>query len=324
MNTWEIKIYKSKDGLTEIQVKLENETVWLSQWDMQILFWRDQSVISRHINNIFKEKELEKESNMHFLHIANSDKPVAFYNLDVIISVWYRVKSIEWTQFRIWATSILKQYLISWYAINQKRLQEKWYKELENTLTLVKKAISSGDIGKDEALWLLDIITKYTNSWLLLQKYDEDSLPESGKTKDIYYKLQSKEALESIAELKKDLMKNSRATELFAQERHNWWIEWIFWNIYQTFDWVELYETTEEKAANLLYFIVKDHPFSDGNKRSGAFLFILFLAKNKILFDEAWERKINDRALVAITLLIAESNPKDKDTMVKLVMNLIN
>ncbi len=203
MNTWEIKIYKAKNGLAEIQVRLENESVWLSQWDMQILFWRDQSVISRHINNIFKEKELEKESNMHFLHIANSDKPVAFYNLDVIISVWYRVKSLEWTQFRIWATSILKQYLISWYAINQKRLQEKWYKELENTLALVKKAISSGDIWKDEALWLLDIITKYTNSWLLLQKYDEDSLPESGKTKDIYYKLQSKEALESIAELKK-------------------------------------------------------------------------------------------------------------------------
>ncbi len=143
MNTWEIKIYKAKNWLAEIQVRLENESVWLSQWDMQILFWRDQSVISRHINNIFKEKELEKESNMHFLHIANSDKPVAFYNLDVIISVWYRVKSIEWTQFRIWATSILKQYLISWYAINQKRLQEKWYKELESTLALVKKAIFS-------------------------------------------------------------------------------------------------------------------------------------------------------------------------------------
>lgn len=183
MNTWEIKIYKAKNGLTEIQVRLENESVWLSQWDMQILFWRDQSVISRHINNIFKEKELEKESNMHFLHIANSDKPVAFYNLDVIISVWYRVKSLEWTQFRIWATSILKKYLISWYTLNQKRLQEKWYKELENTLALVKKAISSGDIWKDEALWLLDIITKYTNSWLLLQKYDEDSLPETGKQK---------------------------------------------------------------------------------------------------------------------------------------------
>lgn len=324
MNTWEIKIYKAKNGLAEIQVRLENESVWLTQWDMQILFWRDQSVISRHINNIFKENELEKESNMHFLHIANSDKPVAFYNLDVIISVWYRVNSIKATQFRIWATSVLKQYLISWYAINQKRLQEKWYKELENTLALVKKAISSWDIGKDEALWLLEIITKYTNSWILLQKYDEDSLPESGKTKDIHYKLQSKEALESLAELKKDLMGNARATQLFAQERYIWWIEWIFWNIYQTFGWVELYETTEEKAANLLYFIVKDHPFSDGNKRSWAFLFILFLAKNKILFDELWERKINDRALVAITLLIAESNPKDKDIMVKLVMNLIN
>ncbi len=333
MNTWEIKIYKAKNGLAEIRVRLENESVWLSQEQIANIFGVDRTVITKHINNIFKSWELEKEvvcakiahTTKHWaISWKSQTKEINFYNLDMIISIWYRVNSIKATQFRIWATSILKKYLISWYALNQKRLQEKWYKELENTLALVKKAISSWDIGKDEALWLLDIITKYTNTWLLLQKYDEDSLPENGKTKDIYYKLQSKEALESIAELKKDLMENSMATQLFAQERQNWWIEWIFWNIYQTFGWVELYETTEEKAANLLYFIVKDHPFSDGNKRSGAFLFILFLAKNKILFDEAWERKINDRALVAITLLIAESNPKDKDIMVKLVMNLIN
>lgn len=129
-------IYKASSWNTEIQVKLENETVWLSQADIQLLFWRDQSVISRHINNIFKEKELDKESNMQKMHIANSDKPVSFYNLDVIISVWYRGKSLEWTQFRIWANNILKEYLIKWYAVNQKRLEEKWYKELENTRSL--------------------------------------------------------------------------------------------------------------------------------------------------------------------------------------------
>jgi hypothetical protein len=140
MDKWEIKIYRSKNGIAEIKVMLENDTIWLNQSDMQVLFWRDQSVISRHLNNVFKEKELDKNSNMQKMHITNSDKPVSFYSLDVIISVWYRVKSIEWTNFRIWATSVLKDYLINGYAINQKRLQEKWYKDLENTIALVKKS----------------------------------------------------------------------------------------------------------------------------------------------------------------------------------------
>jgi prophage maintenance system killer protein len=324
MNKGEIKIYKAKTWNTEIQVNFEKDTVWLSQADIQLLFWRDQSVISRHINNVFKENELEKESNMQKMHIANSDKPVAFYNLDVIISVWYRVKSIEWTQFRIWANSILKDYLIKWYSINQKRLEEKWYKELENTLSLFKKTLKSWSLSQDEAIWLLDIITNYTNTWLLLQNYDEKNLLDSWKTKNLDYKLESDEALLSLMELKENLINKNEATELFAKQREKEVLKWIFWNIYQTFWWNDLYNSVEEKAANLLYFIVKDHPFFDWNKRSGAFLFILFLAKNHILFDKDWNKKINDRALVAITLLIAESNPKDKEIMVKLLINLIN
>lgn len=324
MNKWRIKIYKAKAWNTEIQVNFENETVWLNQKDIQLLFWRDQSVISRHINNVFKEKELDKKSNMQKIHIANSDKPVAFYNLDVIISVWYRVKSIEGTQFRIWANKILKDYLIKWYSINQKRLQEKWYKELENTLNLFKKTLKSWNLSQDEALWLLDIITNYTNTWLLLQNYDEEKLSKSWKTTKLDYKLESKEATESLNELKQNLISKKETTELFANPIKKDVLEWIFWNIYQTFWWNDLYFSVEEKAANLLYFIVKDHPFSDWNKRSWAFLFILFLAKNHILFDNDWNKKINDRALVAITLLIAESNPKDKDIMVRVLVNLIN
>lgn len=261
---------------------------------------------------------------MQKMHIANSDKPVSFYNLDIIISVWYRVKSNEWTQFRIWANKILKDYLIKWYSINQKKLQEKWYKELENTLDLFKKTLKSWDLTHDEALWLIDIITNYTNTWLLLQNYDENNLKNVWKTKNLDYKLEAIEAIQSLTELKKNLINKKEATNLFANPIQKDWLKWIFWNIYQTFWWKDLYNSVEEKAANLLYFIVKDHPFSDWNKRSWAFLFILFLAKNHILFDTNWDKKINDRALVAITLLIAESNPKDKELMVKLLINLIN
>lgn len=319
----EIQIYTSHNGEIELQVTLEAETVWLTQADMIRLFWRNQSVISRHINNIFSEWELDEKSNMHFLHIAHSDKPVKTYSLDVVISVGYRVKSLEGTRFRIWANQIIKQYLLEGYAINKKRIEEKWFAELEQTLHIFRKTLESQNLTSDDALWLLDIITKYTNSWLLLQKYDENDLKEDGKTPVLNYRLEASEAYEGLRELKRDLIAKGQATELFANPREHEVLEGIFGNIYQTFGGEELYTTIEEKAANLLYFIVKNHPFSDGNKRSGAFLFIVFLAKNHILFDSSGERKINDRALVAITLLIAESDPKDKDIMVRLVMNLI-
>ena len=242
----------------------------------------------------------------------------------MIISVWYRVNSKQATNFRIWATWILKEYLIKGYSINNNRLQEKWYKELEQTLNLFKNTLNTWNLSQDETLWLLDIITNYTNTWLLLQNYDENNLIQSWNTEKLDYKLEANEAFQSLMELKENLLNKKEATDLFAKPFEKDWLKGIFWNIYQTFWWVYLYNSVEEKAANLLYFIVKDHPFSDGNKRSWAFLFILFLAKNHILFDKNWDKKINDRALVAITLLIAESNPKDKNVMVKLLVNLIN
>ncbi len=327
MNKWEIKIYKAKTWNTEIQVKLEKETIWLNQEQISILFWVDRTVITKHINNIFKAEELDKNQvcakNAHTASDWKTYK-INFYNLDMIISVWYRVNSKQATDFRIWANKILKDYLIKWYSINNKRLQEKWYKELEKTLNIFKKTLSSWNLSQNEALWLLDIITNYTNTWLLLQNYDENNLKILWNTVKLDYKLDSKEANKSLKELKQNLINKKEATNLFANPIEKNILQGIFWNIYQTFWWVDLYNSVEEKAANLLYFIVKDHPFSDGNKRSWAFLFILFLAKNHILFDESWNKKINDRALVAITLLIAESNPKDKDIMVKLLINLIN
>jgi len=333
MNKGEIKIYKAKTWNTEIQVKLDNNTVWLTQEQIAIIFWVNRPAITKHLKNIFNSWELNEEmvcSKMELTtkHWAikgkNQVNKVKLYNLDAIISVWYRVNSKQATDFRIWATSILKDYLIKWYSINQKRIQEKWYKELENTINLFKKTLKSWNLSEDEALWLLDIITNYTNTWLLLQNYDENKLENSWKTTNLDYKLEANEAFESLMELKQNLINKKEATNLFANPRENKVLEWIFWNIYQTFWWKELYSSVEEKAANLLYFIVKDHPFSDGNKRSWAFLFILFLARNNILFDKDWNKKINDRALVAITLLIAESNPKDKKIMVRLVVNLVN
>jgi len=322
----EIIFYTSKNWDVTIKPIIENETIWMSQEQIGELFWKGRTTITEHLSNIFKEEELIKEEVI--LNVGNSDNSIGkgktLYNLDVIIAVWYRVNSKQATQFRIWATSILRDYITKGYALNQKRLKEKWYSELEWAIQLVKKALESGDISKDEALGLLDIVTSYTNTWLLLQKYDEDDLLREGKTKELRYKLDASEAQDALFELKENLLTKGEATDLFAKLREERGLEGIFWNIYQTFWGQDLYPSLEEKAAHLLYFIIKDHPFTDGNKRSGAFLFILFLAKNNILFDSEWNRKINDRALVAITLLIAESKPRDKELMTTLVLNLIN
>jgi len=214
--------------------------------------------------------------------------------------------------------------LIQGYSINETRIKETWLKELNNSINLIHNALHSWDLSKDEALWLLDIITNYTNSWVLLQKYDENNLENKWNTEKLNYKLEAEEAFNSIIELKNDLLIKWEATDLFAKKKSENTFEWIFWNIYQTFDSIDLYPSIEVKAAHLLYFIIKDLPFADGNKRSWAFTFILFLSKNNILLDGSWNKKINDRALVAITLLIASSDPKEKELMIKLVVNLIN
>jgi death-on-curing family protein len=319
----EIIIYKNQDGKNQIEVHLENDTAWLTQEQISLLFAIDRTVVTKHLRNIFLSHELEEKSNVQKMHIAGSDKPVKFYNLDCIISVGYRANSKRATQFRIWATSVLKEHLVKGFTVNQKRLNETGLKEFEEAVGLVKKVIQSKQLENKEAQGLLEIITTYSQSWLLLQKYDEAKIEAPKKVKRPGKVFKYDFALQAIAELKSELLRKKEASDLFGHERQKA-LAGIIGSIYQTFAGKELYPTIEEKASHLLYFIIKDHPFSDGNKRIAAFLFIVFLAKNNYLLRKNGEKKINDNTLVAVALLIAESNPKQKDLLVKLVMNFLS
>ncbi|OGL39146.1 MAG: hypothetical protein A3C43_04250 [Candidatus Schekmanbacteria bacterium RIFCSPHIGHO2_02_FULL_38_11] len=326
-NKGELVIYRSKDGQSSIYVHLFENTVWLNLDQMAVLFSRDKSVISRHIKNVFYEKELNKKSVVaNFATTASDGKTyhVDYYNLDVIISIGYRVKSQRGVQFRIWATKILKDYLVKGYTLNQKRIAElkgKEFKEFEEAVFLIKKIIETKQLSSSESTGLLHVITDYANTWLLLQKYDEDKLEISRKTKSLFV-FEYDEAVQAINELKHNLISKKEAGNLFGIERSDG-LKSILGSISQTFGGEELYPSIEEKAAHLLYFIIKDHPFTDGNKRIGSFLFIVFLARNRYLFKKNGERKFNDNALVALALLIAESAPKHKDIMIKLIMNFL-
>lgn len=320
-NKGEIFIYQTDDGQTVIDVKLENDTVWLTQAQMIELFGRDQSVISRHIKNIFKEKELDEKSNMHFLHIANSDKPVTTYSLDVITSVGYRVKSPRGTQFRIWANKILKDYLIKGYAVNEKRLQEqsRQLEELKQTVKLLGNVVTSKDLTSDEAWGLLKVITDYTYALDVLDQYDHQILEIKETTRNELFQITYDEAMKAI----KGLHDKFGGSSLFGNEKDESF-QGSLAAIYQTFGGHDLYPSVEEKAAHLLYFVIKNHSFSDGNKRIAAFLFVWFLEKNSILYKDDGSKRIADNALVALTLMIAESKPEEKDMMAKVVVNLIN
>ncbi len=314
----EIVLYQSEDGQAALDVHLQDETVWLTQAQMEKLFQRDQSVISRHVNNIFKEGELQRRGNMQKMHIANSDKPVAFYNLDVIISVGYRVKSQRGTQFRIWATSILRDHLIKGYSLNEKRLAEKGLSEMEQAVALLSRTLRSHELISEAGQEVLDVIVRYAKSWSLLLQYDEDRLGPPG---NLHLKGESiawEQAKKAIASLKTKLMDRDEAGSLFGQERDHA-LQAILGNIDQTFGGQDLYPCIEEKAAHLLYFVIKDHPFSDGNKRIGSLLFLVFLKENSLLDQSGF----NDIGLVALALLIAESDPKQKDLMIRLIMNLL-
>lgn len=323
----QVEIYKTLDNQTEIQVQFEKETVWLSQNQISELFQRDRTVITKHINNIFKEGELDKKLVCaNFAHTTQhgaiqgktQETVVKYYNLDVIISVGYRVKSQRGTQFRQWATQRLKDYLVKGYALNQKRLDE-----LQQTVQLISKGIHSGELELKEAKGLLEIITQYTQSFALLNQYDSNAI-ESGKlNEDITYEISYKEAKAAIAELKKQLLAKKEATELFGNEKDKSF-EGTLQNVVQTFGGKYLYPSIEEQAAHLLYFIIKNHPFTDGNKRIGAFLFVWFLEKNRHRFKKSGELKINDNALVALALLVAQSDPGEKELMVKLITGLIS
>ncbi len=330
MNTEEkfdnqVVIYEDANGEVKLDVSFENESVWLSQKQMEILFERDKSVISRHIKNIFKEGELDKNSVVAKNATTASDGKiyqVEFYNLDMIISLGYRVNSKRATSFRVWATKILKQYLLNGYAINQKRLEQKGLKEFQETISLLKDTISRSEIELIEAKGLLDVIINYSRTWTLLQGYDEDSLHVNTAVTKERFILDVIEAKEAIKKLKSELINKKEATELFGHEKAGEFGGMIK-SIYQTFGGVDLLPSVEQKAANLLYYIIKGHPFNDGNKRIGAFMFILFLSKNNMLYKSSGELKINDNALVALSLMTAKSDPKQKETVINLIVNIL-
>lgn len=314
-----IEIYHSQDGSVQLNVKLENETVWLSANQMAMLFDRDAKTIRKHINNVFADGELAKESNTHFLRVANSDKPVPFYNLDVIISVGYRVKSRQSVQFRQWATSVLKQYLIKGYVVNQQIKLDR-YNELKDVVRLMSRSIVLQDnVTTDEYSGLFNVISDYVYALDTLDQYDYQSLSISKTTKEEPFRATYDNAMEVINALKEKF----GGSKWFANEKDDSFKSSIG-QIYQTFGGEELYPSVEEKAAMLLYLVVKNHSFSDGNKRIAAMLFLWFLNNNRVLYAKDGHKRIADNTLVALTLMIAESRTEEKDVMVKVVVNLIN
>mgnify|MGYP000482248692 FL=1 len=318
-----IAIYQTADGSIATEVRFEDETVWLTQAQMVELFQRNQSVISRHIRSVFSDGELLEESNMQKLHNAFSDKPVTVYSLDVIISVGYRVKSPEGTRFRIWANRILKDYLVQGYALNQQRLtqQQENIRQLERTLSLFQQTLIE-QASLPEARGLVNVIAGYARTFVLLNQFDSERLPLGDFATTIHYEIREDEALAGIATLKDDMLGRGEASELFGNQKDDSFAG-ILGNILQSFGGEYLYPSIEAQAAHLLYFVIKNHPFSDGNKRIGAFLFIWFLQRNRHHLKADGELKINDNALAAIALLVAQSDPAQKQLMIHLIMNLI-
>ena len=328
----EIVIYRAEDGETVLDVTLEKHTVWLTQAQMARLFQKDVRTVSEHIANVYREKELRRDPTIRKFRIVQKEgkreveRKIDHYNLDVIISVGYRVQSKRGTQFRIWATNVLRDHLVKGYTLNEKRLQESRHrlKELEAAVELVEKAKSLKALSVSETAGLLTVITEYTRSWVLLHQYDARALTAKELHRPVRFRITEDEAKTTIGHLRKNLMQRNEASDLFGQEKERGVLKGILGSVEQTFGGSELYPSVEEKAANLLYFLIKDHPFVDGNKRIASLLFIWFLEKNILLSDPNGERKINDNALVALALLVAESNPKQKDVMIKLIINLVS
>ena len=318
-----IEIYRSQDGSVQLNVKLENETVWLTQSQMAELFGRDRTVIARHISNCYKEGELDKNITCaKFAHMGKDQDQMyetAMYNLDVIISVGYRVKSVQGTRFRQWANSVLKQYLIKGYVINQQIKLDR-YNELKDVVRLMARAIGMQEkVTNDEYGGLFNVISDYVYALDTLDHYDYQSLSIQQTTKVEPFRATYDNAMEAINALKDKF----GGSQWFANEKDDSFKSSIG-QIYQTFGGEELYPSVEEKAAMLLYLVVKNHSFSDGNKRIAAMLFLWFLNNNHVLYAEDGHKRIADNTLVALTLMIAESRTEEKDVMVKVVVNLIN
>jgi len=327
MTESEIKIYKADDGQTKIDVRFENETVWLSQKQMAQLFDKDSDTIGLHLKNIYQSGELEEFATTEESSVVQNEgkrqvqRKIKLYNLDAIISVGYRVNSKRGIQFRIWASRIIKEYLLKGFVIDNKRLvqQNNQLKELQNSVKILGDSLKFKTLTNDESVGLLKIISDYAYALDILDQYDYQRLEIIDTSGKETYRLTYEEAMIQILTAKK----THGNSDLFGHEKDDSFKSSIS-TIYQTFDGVDLYPSIEEKATNLLYFITKNHSFSDGNKRIAAFLFIYFLEKNGILYDSIGNKRIADNTLVALTLMIAVSKPKEKDTMVKVIVNLIN
>jgi len=310
----EVVLYKNR-----LEVRLKADTVWLTQKNMAELFHTERSVLTKHLRNIFKTSELEEKSNVQKMHIPNSDKPVKFYNLDVIISVGYRVNSKQGTQFRIWATQVLKKHLVNGYTLNEKRLErvQTKYRELQKAVALIGNVAAVEGLSQ-EARGIAQVISEYSRALDILDAFDHERLSKPQGSRKAGFELTYEAARRIIDAIKAQF----RDSDLVGQEKDGGFKSSLR-TIYQTFGGKDLYPTVQEKAAHLLYFVTKNHSFVDGNKRIAAALFICFLEKNKILHRPDGSRHIDENTLVALTLMIASSKPSEKEAMIKVILNLM-
>lgn len=311
----EFVIYQGKSGEIAFKGDIKKETIWASQAQIVALFDVDQSVVSRHIKNVFKDGEISEKSNMQKMHIANSDKPVALYSLDVILAVGYRTNSKVAIEFRKWATKTLRTYITQGFLIHPKQVAKNHEVFLQAVESVRKLLPVGGQVKAEDAL---ELVKLFADTWVSLDAYDKSILPQKGVSKK-RVRVTGDELSMAISSLKRDLLKKGEATELFAQERSRDAVAGIVGNVFQTVFGKDVYPTLEEKAAHLLYFIVKNHPFSDGNKRSGAFSFVWFLSRVGLLRTD----RLTPEALTALTLLVAESRPQEKERMIGLVLLML-
>lgn len=311
----QVIVYQAKSGAIKVKKDARTDTIWATQADIAKIYEKDQSVVSRHVNNIFKEGEVSKKTNMQKMHIANSDKPVTLYSLDIILAVGYRTSSKRAIDFRKWATKTLRQHIAQGYTINKSRIAKN-YQQFQEAVNNIKDLLPAA-VSIDTAS-VLNLVNMFADTWLSLEAYDKDTLITKGATKK-RVAVTAEKLSKNLSQLKNALIEKGEATDLFGTERQSGSIDGIVGSIMQSFGGKDVYASIEEKAAHLLYFMVKDHPFVDGNKRSGAYAFVWFLQQAKVLNTT----RITPPALTALTILVAESDPKDKEKVIHLILTLL-
>lgn len=326
----EIVLYEAAGGQIQLDVRVDRDTVWLSLSQMSKLFGRDKSVISRHLGNIFRSRELHRSATVAVNATVQQEggrevvRDVEYFNLDAILSVGYRVNSKQGTQFRIWATRALRDHLLRGYTLNERRLRERGLNEVEQAIDLLSNTLRNNSLVTEQGRTVLDVVRHYTRAWQLLLEYDEDRLPAwPAHPIAPVGVLALRDARAAIGELRASLASRNESSDLFGRESSNQ-LHGILGAIEQTFGGEPLYPTAQARAAHLLYFVIKDHPFADGNKRIGTLLFLEYLRRNGLLLREDGELRLADNAMVALALLVAESGPKQKELMIRLVLNLLD